>query len=259
METWLPINYFYIWSITTNHHWHWGGSNRRWGSPFAPSAYLPYNNIFWFESSHPFVEDVQVNLVKEKVGGKVRHHRLPCHLEESPSEAHNTRPKMALDTPVRQQKGTKTRVVTASLVFTEVLTGEIFHPLPPTLLSHLIMQGFHWGRMRAGKIQLTEDLGAWDWLKQGYKLMGWKINLDLHPEAGLQGLMSWDSSWDSVASHPHSPNLEFPQPCSSQSVISNTTNKTVSGPLIPIQKPTDFSNHPKILLNSLCFWACSLI
>jgi len=39
-----------------------------------------------------------------------------------------------------------------------------------------------------GEIWLAEDLGAWDWLKH-CMFMHCAINWDLHPDAGLQGLI----------------------------------------------------------------------
>jgi hypothetical protein len=68
---------------------------------------------------------VEVNLVKEKVGWKARHQRLLLLLEKIPDlprtaldlrwlQEHSIRSKIAPRTPVRQQKGTKARVVAAS-------------------------------------------------------------------------------------------------------------------------------------------------
>lgn len=61
---------------------------------------------------------------KERVGGRVRHHRLLQCLEEFLSAIYGVRSKMAPRMLVRQQNKTVTRAVGASPVFTEVLTGD---------------------------------------------------------------------------------------------------------------------------------------
>lgn len=56
---------------------------------------------------------------------------------------------------------TKAREVAASLTL-EVVTGD---NAPHLLLSNLIRQGFMGAQCQCGKLEMSMDLGSWDWPK----------------------------------------------------------------------------------------------
>jgi hypothetical protein len=97
------------------------------------------------------------------------------------------------------KKGTEARAVAASPIFTEVPTGD---DAPHTPSSGRAFTGAWW---QCGKIRLAEDLPGLG-LAQTLCISLCAINSGLYPDAGLQSLISQDSSHDSTAYntfHPH--------------------------------------------------------
>lgn len=120
------------------------------------------------------VWDVEVNLMKGKVGWRARYHRLLQPLEESWSVARGIRRKMAPRTPVIQLTGTEARAVVVSPIFMEVLTGDDAPPTPSGL-PH----------------QAGLSLGIGIDSNTVYKLMCCAINSDVHPDVGLWSVGVW--------------------------------------------------------------------
>lgn len=119
--------------------------------------------------------DVEINLVKEEIGWRPKHHRLLWLLENFQSTIHCTWSKMALNTPLRQKKHPSPGWWQLLLLH-RYLPGWLTFPLQ----SYSQANRFIWTIL----VMPCTPIG---W-KTVYKFMYKAIKLDMHPESDLQSL-----------------------------------------------------------------------